>query len=105
MAKIITAEEFEIEVIQSDVPVMVDFFAPWCMPCKMLEPLIEEVAAEFNGRAKVVKLNIDEAPALVAQCGIRAVPTLMFFKDGAAVDMVTGMMSGDAMAEKFNTLV
>ena len=80
----IKTNDFNREVLQSEVPVLVDFFATWCGPCKMLGPVLESVAQQFQGRAKVVKVDIDESPELAEQYGITAVPTLMVFNAGKA---------------------
>ena len=81
---------FEREVLQAELPVLVDFYAPWCGPCKMLAPVLDALAREFEGRAKIVKVNVDDAPALAARFGITGVPTLIFFDQGEAVDEIVG---------------
>ena len=78
----ITDSSFEQEVIQSDVPVLVDYWAEWCGPCKMIAPILDEIAADYEGKLKITKLNIDENPATPPKFGIRGIPTLMIFKGG-----------------------
>ncbi|MCT8998175.1 thioredoxin [Chelativorans intermedius] len=81
---------FETDVLQASEPVVVDFWAEWCGPCKMIAPALEEISAELNGKIKVAKLNIDENPELAAQYGVRSIPTLMLFKNGEVADMKVG---------------
>lgn len=82
MALKITTENFENEVIAAQVPVLVDFWAEWCGPCRMLAPTVDEIAAEYEGRVKVGKVNVDESPSLAAEYGVASIPTLILFKDG-----------------------
>ncbi len=90
--KVVNDNDFEAEVVNSDVPVLVDFWAQWCGPCKTLLPIIEEVSEEMNDKVKVVKLNIEEAPETPSKYGLRGVPTLMLFKGGKVVDTRVGGM-------------
>jgi thioredoxin 1 len=94
----VTDETFEQEVIQSNVPVLVDFWAPWCGPCRMVAPVVEDVATQFEGQIKVVKLDTDQNPNVASQYGIRSIPTLMIFKGGQKVDMVVGAVPKSTIA-------
>ncbi|MGP8237351.1 MAG: thioredoxin [Limisphaerales bacterium] len=87
----LTEEGFETEVIQAAIPVVVDFYAPWCGPCKMLAPVLEQLAGEFAGRLKFAKANVDEAPELAERFKVSGVPTLVLFHGGKAVDQVVGL--------------
>ncbi len=89
-AEQVTDASFKQEVLESEVPVLVDFWAPWCGPCRMVAPVVEEIAQQYDGQIKVVKLNTDENPNVASQYGIRSIPTLMIFKGGQRVDMVVG---------------
>ncbi|WP_022847740.1 MULTISPECIES: thioredoxin [unclassified Desulfurobacterium] len=86
-----TIEEFEREVLASDVPVLVDFWAPWCGPCRMLAPTIEELANQYEGKIKVFKVNTDDLPMLAMQYGIRGIPTVMLFVNGEPADVKVGL--------------
>jgi len=107
MAKIIQGSEFDKEVIKSDKPVMVDFFATWCGPCKMIAPAVEELSNEMGGKVKVLKMDIDEESAsqVAMQYNIRSVPTLMFFKNGQVFDKIIGAMPKASIAEKLNKMI
>jgi thioredoxin 1 len=89
----LTQENFAQQVLQSPVPVLVDFWAEWCGPCKMIAPLLDELADEYDGKAKIGKVNIDEQQALAAEYGIRAIPTLLVFSKGQVADQIVGARS------------
>ena len=89
----LTQESFAQQVLQSPVPVLVDFWAEWCGPCKMIAPLLDELADEYDGKAKIGKVNIDEQQALAAEYGVRAIPTLLLFHKGQVADQIVGARS------------
>lgn len=95
-----TVDNFDKEVLQSELPVLVDFYADWCGPCKMMAPVIEQIAGEYDGKLKVGKCNTDENMALAQQYRIASIPTLMVFKAGQAVATYIGVMSKDELCEK-----
>jgi len=101
----ITDGNFEKEVLQSDLPVLVDFWAPWCGPCRMVAPVVEEIAKEYAGRLKVGKLNTDENQKVAAQYGIMSIPTLMIFKDGKVVDKLIGAQPKEAIVGKLDSVL
>lgn len=88
--KAVTDSDFQKEVLEADTPVLVDFWAEWCAPCKMIAPLLEELAKEYDGRVKFTKLDVDSNPQVAVQYGIRSIPTLLVFKKGSPVDQVVG---------------
>lgn len=97
----VTDSTFKQEVLESETPVLVDFWAPWCGPCRMVAPVVEEISEQYDGQVKVVKVNTDENPSIASQYGIRSIPTLMIFKGGQRVDMVVGAVPKTTLA---NTL-
>jgi thioredoxin 1 len=90
---VLTQENFAKEVLQSPAPVLVDFWAEWCGPCKMIAPVLDELADEYGGRAKICKVNIDEQQGLATEYGVRAIPTLLVFNNGQVADQMVGARS------------
>ena len=101
----LSQDNFEGEILQADVPCLVDFWAPWCGPCLMMGPTIEKLAGEYAGKAKVGKINVDENPELANKYGIRSIPSLLLFKGGEVVDMVVGVQPEDALRQKLEALM
>ncbi len=102
MAMEFNKSNFDKEVVKSDVPVLVDFWAPWCGPCKMIGPIIEELATEFDGKAKVGKVNVDDNQDLAGTFGIRGIPTVMLFKDGKVLNQFVGLKSKEELTTALN---
>lgn len=100
----VTDAEFEAQVLKSDKPVLVDFWAEWCGPCRMLGPILDQLATEKAGAVKVVKVNVDECPALQAQYNVRSIPMLLFIKGGEVKDTVVGVQSKDALIRRLEAL-
>lgn len=101
----LTDDNFADEVLNSDVPVLVDFWATWCGPCRMIAPVIEELADEFDGRAKIGKVDVDSNARVATQFGIRSIPTLLFFKDGQVVEQQIGASPKRVLSDKLESLV
>ena len=98
----ITKENYNEEVINSPVPVLLDFWATWCGPCRMLSPIVDDIANEVEGKAKVCKINVDEQPELAQQFGIMSIPTLVFMKNGEITAKEVGVRSKQAILDKLN---
>jgi thioredoxin 1 len=105
MSTAVTAADFEQVVLKSDVPVLVDFWAVWCGPCKMIGPHIDALATEYAGKAKVLKCNVDEEAEVAGKYNVMSIPTLLFFKEGKLVDTIVGAVSKDTIAKKLNSLL
>jgi thioredoxin 1 len=105
MASQVTDGNFESEVLKNDVPVLVDFWAPWCGPCRAMGPVVDELAEEYAGKIKVVKMNVDENSGTPSKYGIRAIPTLILFKGGEVVEQVTGAVSKSSIKEMISSKI
>jgi thioredoxin 1 len=101
----LTETNFGDEVLRSPVPVLVDFWAEWCGPCKMIAPILEEIAQEYDGRLKIAKVNIDDQQSLATHHGIRAIPTLLVFKNGEVADQIVGLRSKRDLKANLDRLV
>jgi thioredoxin 1 len=105
MAVEINESSFEELVLKSDKPVMIDFWAEWCGPCRVIAPYVEQIATEYEGKAVVGKVDIEQCPDITSKYGIRNIPTILFFKGGEVVDKQVGMTSKAALAGKLNALL
>src|SRR4026208_2532964 len=100
----LTSDNFDQEVVKSSQPALVDFWAEWCGPCKMIAPMLDELAAEYDGKVKIGKVNIDDHQSLASQYRINSIPTLLFFKNGQVVDQVVGARSKKDFKAKLDPL-
>ena len=105
MAIEVNDNDFQKEILDSDIPVLVDFWAPWCGPCRMVAPVLEELSGEYAGRVKICKVNVDQAPQSAGKYGIRAIPTLMIFKGGEMVEQIVGVQPREAIAAKLDAVL
>ena len=101
----LTDDNFKKEVLESDKPVLVDFWASWCAPCRMIAPVIEELAVEYEGKAKVGKVNTEDNATITGQYGIISIPTLIIFKEGKPVDQIIGVVSKDVIKKKLDAVI
>ena len=101
----VTDAEFETVVLKSEIPVLVDFWAPWCGPCRMVAPIVEELSAEYDGKVEFVKVNTDDNPNTSVKYGIRSIPTLLVFKDGEAVGQIVGFRPKSDLKERLDAVV
>ena len=101
----VTDQSFEAEILKSDLPVVIDFWAEWCAPCKQISPIIDALAEEYGDRVKIVKMDIDSNPSTPGQYGIRAIPTILTFKDGQVVDQLQGVRSKKDFKEAIEKLL
>lgn len=102
---VLTDQSFESEVIKSSKPVLVDFWATWCAPCRMIAPALEEIAKEYDGKAKICKIDVDQNPNIASRFGIMSIPSILFFKNGQLVDKVVGAVPKKQLADKLDGLM
>ncbi len=101
----ISDTDFNLEVLQSKTPVLVDFWAPWCAPCKMMEPIIEEISEEYSEKLKVCKLNVDDNPDSTLKYEVRSIPTLILFKNGKDINRISGATSKNVLIDFFKVVI
>jgi len=105
MEIVVDDSSFEKEVLKSDTPVLVDFWAPWCGPCRLVSPIVKEISEEYQGKLRVCTVNVDEAPKTAAQYGIMSIPTLGIFKNGEIADGIVGAVSKEALLQKLRPYI
>ena len=103
--KEVNQDSFESEVIKSDIPVLVDLWATWCGPCKALHPIVEHLADDYSGKLKVMKLNIDDSPAIAGKYQVMSIPTLLLFSNGEVVTQIIGLVSKDKIVKKIGPFI
>tara|TARA_A100001388_G_scaffold241142_1_gene197252 strand:- start:355 stop:681 length:327 start_codon:yes stop_codon:yes gene_type:complete len=103
--KELTSNDFKTEVLESDSPVLVDFWAEWCGPCKVIAPVIEELALDYDGKVKFGKLNVDDHNQVASEYGVRSIPTLLVFKNGVVVNQIVGAVPKERIAESLDTVI
>ncbi len=101
----LTDDNFSVEVLSAEIPVLVDFWAAWCGPCRMVAPIVEELANEYSGRAKICKLDVDDAQKTAGEYGIRSIPTLLIFKEGKVADQVIGAVPKSQITGKLDAVI
>lgn len=101
----ITPENFENEVVKSDIPVLIDFWAPWCGPCKMMGPVFEELSSDYEGKVKFVKINTEDHPELASPFGIQGIPTLILSKDGKEANRLVGFLPKELLKQKIDSMI
>ena len=104
-ATAVSQQTFETDVLKSDLPVVVDFWAEWCGPCRFLSPLVDELASEYAGKVKFVNINVDQEPNVSMQYGVMSIPTLLYFKNGKIVDSTTGALPKDELKQHVEKLL
>lgn len=102
---VVSSQNFESEVVKSDIPVLVDFWASWCAPCKMIAPVVEELAKEYNGKLKVAKLDVDANRDIASSFGIMSIPTLLIFNNGSVADQVVGAVPKNMLVDKISRVL
>ena len=100
-----STDDFEDEVLKSDIPVLVDFWAEWCGPCRAIGPIVDELATEYSGKAKIGKLNVDTDNQVAAQYGVRSIPALLIFKDGAVANQIVGAVPKEKITELLDSVI
>jgi len=101
----ITDQTFEEEVLESDIPVLVDYWAPWCAPCRIISPVVDELAKDYKGKLKVGKVNVDDSSGVASRFGVMSIPTLMFFKNGSPVKTMIGAQGKESLKREIEQII